>query len=77
MLPVIQVMYFSYIEPEDLATSPQINDLKERVNDIIESLGGDMWHLEFLKLVNKEEKEKLVESIAKMKFALKYALHSR
>ena len=70
MLPVIQVMYFSYMEPSDLAVSPQIDELKKRVDDIIESLGGDRWHLEFLKLVHKEEKEKLVESIAKMKFAL-------
>ena len=70
MLPEIQVMYFSYMEPADLANSPQINDLKERVKDIIEALGGERWHLQFLKLVNKAEKEKLEESIAKMKFAL-------
>jgi predicted RNA-binding protein with EMAP domain len=70
MLPEIQVMYFSYLEPADLASSPQIDDMKQRVNDIIEALGGDRWHLQFLKLVNKDEKEKLVESIAKMKFAL-------
>lgn len=70
MLPEIQVMYFSYLEPADLAISPQIDSMKQRVNDIIEALGGDRWHLQFLKLVNKDEKEKLVESIAKMKFAL-------
>ena len=70
MLPEIQVMYFSYMEPADLASSPQIDDMKQRVNDIIDALGGDRWHIQFLKLVNKEEKEKLVESIAKMKFAL-------
>lgn len=70
MLPEIQVMYFSYLEPADLASSPQIDSMKQRVNDIIEALGGDRWHLQFLKLVNKDEKEKLVESIAKMKFAL-------
>ena len=70
MLPEIQVMYFSYMEPADLANSPQINDLKERVKDIINALGGERWHLQFLKLVNKAEKEKLEESIAKMKFVL-------
>jgi len=70
MLPEIQVMYYSYMEPADLASSPQIDDMKQRVKDIIEALGGDRWHLQFLKLVNKDEKEKLVESIAKMKFAL-------
>ena len=70
MLPEIQVMYYSYMEPADLASSPQIDDMKQRVKDIIEALGGDRWHLQFLKLVNKDEKEKLAESIAKMKFAL-------
>jgi predicted RNA-binding protein with EMAP domain len=70
MFPEIQVMYFSYMEPADLAVSPQIADMKLRVSEIIEALGGDRWHLQFLKLVNKDEKEKLVESIAKMKFAL-------
>ncbi len=70
MLPEIQFMYFSYMEPADSAVSSQIHDMKQRVNDIIDALGGDRWHLQFLKLVKKEEKEKLVESIAKMKFAL-------
>ncbi len=70
MLPEIQVMYYSYIEPADLAVSPQILDMKQRVEEIIDALGGYRWHLQFLKLVNKDEKEKLEESIAKMKFAL-------
>ena len=70
MLPEIQVMYYSYMEPADLASSSHIDDMKQRVKDIIEALGGDRWHLQFLKLVNKDEKEKFVESIAKMKFAL-------
>lgn len=70
MLPEIQVMYFSYMEPADLAVSPLLEDMKIRVNEIIDALGGEQWHLQFLKLVNKDEKEKLQESIAKMKFAL-------
>ncbi|HEX7467302.1 MAG TPA: tRNA-binding protein [Methanobacterium sp.] len=70
MLPEIQIMYFSYMEPADLANSTQIKDMKERVKDITDALGGERWHLQFLKLVNKAEKQKLEESIAKMKFAL-------
>lgn len=70
MLPEIQVMYYSYMEPADLASSPQIADMKQRVNEIIDALGGPGWHNQFLNLVNKDEKEKLEESIAKMKFAL-------
>ena len=70
MLPEIQVMYFSYMEPAELAVSPQVEDMKEKVKDITDALGGDHWHIQFLNLVNKDEKQKLVESIAKMKFAL-------
>ncbi|MDD3985077.1 MAG: tRNA-binding protein [Methanobacterium sp.] len=70
MLPEIQVMYFSYMEPEDLAKSEQITHMKKQVKEITEALGGDHWHLQFLKLVTKDEKVKLQESIAKMKFAL-------
>jgi uncharacterized protein len=70
MLPEIQILYFSYLEPEDLAVSDQVADMKMKVNEIIEALGGEGWHNQFLKLVNKDEKEKLEESIAKMKFAL-------
>jgi predicted RNA-binding protein with EMAP domain len=70
MIPEIQIMYFSYMEPAALAESPQVEDMKFKVKEIIEALGGDHWHVQFLNLVNKDEKEKLVESIAKMKFAL-------
>lgn len=70
MLPEIQVMYYSYMEPAELADSPQITDMKQRVDEIIDALGGSGWHNQFLKLVHKDEKEKLEESIAKMKFAL-------
>ena len=70
MIPEIQVMYFSYMEPTDLAVSPQVEDMKLKVREIIEALGGDHWHTQFLNLVNKDEKGRLVESIAKMKFAL-------
>ncbi len=70
MLPEIQILYFSYLEPGDLAGSKQVSDMKLKVTKIIEALGGEGWHNQFLKLVNKDEKEKLEESIAKMKFAL-------
>jgi uncharacterized protein len=70
MIPEIQALYYSYLEPEDLAKSPQIMDLKEKIRDITEALGGEGWQGEFLKLVHKEEKEKLKESISKIKFSL-------
>ena len=79
MLPEIQFLYFSYMEPSDLIASKQIIDMKKKVDDIIDALGGDGWQHQFLKLVNKGEKSKLEESIAKMKFALNtiYTLDKR
>lgn len=70
MIPEIQKLYYSYLEPDELAKSPQIKDMKAKVADIVDALGGEGWQNEFFKLVNKDEKEKLEESIAKMKFAL-------
>lgn len=79
MLPEIQFLYFSYMEPADLVGSKQIIDMKEKVDDIVDALGGDGWQHQFFKLVNKDEKPKLEESIAKMKFALNtiYTLDKR
>ncbi|KAF5075615.1 tRNA-binding protein [Methanobacterium aggregans] len=70
MIPEIQTLYYSYMEPEDMAKSSQIKDLKEKVSEITQALGGEGWQTEFLKLVHKEEKEKLGEAISKIKFCL-------
>lgn len=70
MIPEIQELYYSYMEPEDMARSSQVKDLKGKVQDITDALGGKGWEREFLKLVNREEKGKLGESISKIKFAL-------
>ena len=70
MIPEIQELYYSYMEPEDMARSSQVKDLKNKAQDITDALGGKGWEREFLKLVNKEEKEKLKDSISKIKFSL-------
>jgi predicted RNA-binding protein with EMAP domain len=75
MIPEIQSMYYSYIEPADLAKMPQIESLKEKVEEITENLGGENWYRHFLDMVSKEEKSKLEESIAKIRFFLNIILN--
>ena len=38
--------------------------------EIVEALGGELWYKQFLELANRDEKEKLEESLAKIKFFL-------
>lgn len=75
MVPEIQSLYYSYVEPADLAQMPKINSIKEKANKIIENLGGEDWYKHFLDLVNKDEKSKLEEAIAKMRFSLNIILN--
>lgn len=70
MLPVIQSLYYSYLNPEEIAQSPQLEALEENNNDIIISLGGNNWSGQFLEQVDGDEREKLEEAIAKIKFFL-------
>jgi predicted RNA-binding protein with EMAP domain len=75
MVPEIQSMYYSYVEPADLAKMPQIESLKEKAEEITENLGGENWYRHFLDMVGKEEKSKLEESIAKIRFFLNIILN--
>lgn len=75
MISEIQVMYYSYLEPGELAKTPQIKALKEKINYIIEALGSEEWYRQFLGAVNKDEKEKVEEAIAKIKFFLNTILN--
>ncbi len=68
MLPEIQSLYYSYLTPEEISKTPQINSLEDKVKEIINALGGEAWYNQFLGLVKREEKNKLEESIAKIKF---------
>jgi predicted RNA-binding protein with EMAP domain len=74
MVPEIQSLYYSYLEPADLAQTPQIASIKQKAEVIIENLGGESWYKHFLDLVNKDEKSKLEESIAKIRFFLNIIL---
>jgi hypothetical protein len=68
MLPEIQSLYYSYLTPEEISKTPQINSLEEKVKEIINDLGGEAWYHQFLGFVKRDEKSKLEESIAKIKF---------
>ncbi|ACJ15931.1 Hypothetical tRNA-binding protein [Thermococcus onnurineus NA1] len=75
MIPEIQAMRYSYIEPKELIETPQMQALKEKANGIIEALGGDDWHHKFLSLADKSEREKVEEAVAKIRFFLNTILN--
>lgn len=75
MIPEIQSLYYSYAEPVDMAKMPQIESLKEKAGKIIENFGGEKWYSHFLDMVNKDEKSKLEEAIAKIRFFLDTVLN--
>ena len=70
MTSEIQTLYYSYLELSAIVTTPQIDLLEEQATEIVEALGGNSWHRQFLELANREEKPKLEESLAKIKFFL-------
>jgi uncharacterized protein len=74
MVPEIQSLYYSYLDPEEIAKTTQINSIENEAKEIVEALGGDDWHHQFLQLVGRDEKAKLEESIAKIKFFLNIIL---
>jgi len=65
---ILQGLIYSYIEPEELSSSPEMRSIKEKVESIIEALGGERWAEMFLR--EAEEKEKTEENIARIKFFL-------
>lgn len=68
MNPDIQTLYYSYISPDQLAKTPQVNNLLKSVDEIIENLGGENYSKKFLSELNREEREKLELPLSKMKF---------
>ena len=61
MNPEIQTMYYSYITPQELSKTPQMEKLLSDVDMIIENLGGEDYSKKFLSELNREDREKLVE----------------
>ena len=48
MNPDIQTLYYSYISPDQLAKTPQVNNILKSVDEIIENLGGENYSKKFL-----------------------------
>ncbi|AUB57307.1 MULTISPECIES: tRNA-binding protein [Methanobacterium] len=70
MTSEIQTLYYSYLEPAAMIETPQISLLEDQGMEIVEALGGESWNLQFMELANREEKPKLEEALAKIKFFL-------
>lgn len=75
MIPEIQAMRYTYVDPKELVDTPQMKALKEKAEGIIEALGGEDWHHKFLSLADKGEREKVEEAVAKIKFFLNTILN--
>jgi len=75
MIPELQALRYSYLEPQELIETPQMKELKEKALGIIEALGGEGWYVKFLELADKSEREKVEESIAKVRFFLNTILN--
>ncbi|AUB55704.1 Phenylalanine--tRNA ligase beta subunit [anaerobic digester metagenome] len=70
MTSEIQTLYYSYLEPAAMIETPQISLLEDQGMEIVEALGGESWNRQFMELANREEKPKLEEALAKIKFFL-------
>jgi len=44
MTSEIQTLYYSYLEPSEMAKTPQIGLLEDQAMEIVEALGGESWH---------------------------------
>ncbi|RAP49539.1 MAG: tRNA-binding protein [Methanosphaera sp. SHI613] len=68
MNPDIQTLYYSYVSPQELAKTPQMDNLLKAVDEIIENLGGEDYAKKFQSELNRQEREKLDLPLSKMKF---------
>lgn len=68
MNPDIQTLYYSYVSPQELAETPQMENLLKSVDEIIENIGGEDYAKKFQSELNRQEREKLDLPLAKMKF---------
>lgn len=70
MTSEIQILYYSYLAPVDMAETPQIILLEKQTSEITEALGGESWAPQFMELASRDEREKLEEALARIKFFL-------
>lgn len=65
-----QSLLYSYLEGDDLPNSPDVANLTEKAEKIVEYLGGSDWSKKFLNGAPKEERSKTIGNIAKVRFFL-------
>ena len=65
-----QSLLYCYLEGDALVNSEDVTNLEEKANQIIEYLGGPDWNKKFLDNAPKDEREKTIENIAKVRFFL-------
>lgn len=70
MIPDIQTLYYSYMEPADLSKAKQTKSLLDKKSEIIQALGGENWYQQFMIKADKRDKQRLEESLAKIGFFL-------
>lgn len=63
-----QSLSYSYLEGDDLVNSPDVASIIEKGEKIVECLGGDGWNKTFISNAPKEDKEKTMENVAKVRF---------
>lgn len=63
-----QSLSYSYLEGDDLVNSPDVAAIIEKGEKIVECLGGDGWNKSFISNAPKEDKEKTMENVAKVRF---------
>ncbi len=66
----LQSMRYSYQSPKELADSDHLDSLENKCDDILEILGGENWYRTFLERATRDEKSKVEESIAEIRFFL-------
>lgn len=65
-----QSLLYSYLEGDDLPNSPDVANLEDKAEKIIEYLGGSDWNKKFLDNAPKDDREKTIQNIAKVRFFL-------
>ncbi len=65
-----QSLLYCYLEGKELVNSPNVDNLIKSANEIIGYLGGKDWNKTFLNNSSKDDKQKTLENIAKIRFFL-------
>ena len=70
MIPEIHSLYYSYLSPVEMAENTNLKTLEALGQEVMEALGGESWNHQFLQMIDRGEREKVEESLARIKFFL-------